>query len=58
MNKAHRMREASKKCARAADMHKLSSVRTAHDKCDAAKENVSGNHDAIGTQCEQGTLHT
>ena len=57
VSKAGHMYEASKKRARAADMHKLSSVRPAHDERDAAKESASGKHNVIGTQGEQGTLH-
>ena len=57
MSKAGHMYEASKGRAREADEHKLSSVRTAHNERDAARESTSGNHDAIRTQCELSAPH-
>ena len=56
VSKAHRMFEASKRRARAVDMHKLKSVLAAHNERNAARESASGNRNAIHTPREQGTV--
>ena len=49
--------EASKWRARAANMHKISSIQTANGERNAARESASVNDDANRTQREQGMPH-